>query len=77
MDRTGRLARAAVDARVRINIQLLRLGKPGFILFRMNAIDRANIYTGGVFNVNTGLRNYVSHKTDLLSEFWSYFQTPL
>jgi len=65
--RASRYAGAAVDALVRIDVQLLNAFKLRFILFGMNAVHRADIHTGSVFGTNARLGNNVSHIKLLLN----------
>ena len=59
---THRHAGAAVDALVRVDIQHLRLGKPGLILTRVNAVHRADIDTGRIFRADAGLADDVRQR---------------
>jgi hypothetical protein len=60
--RANRNARAAIDAFHWANVKL-RLGfKFGFILARVNAVNRANVHASGVLGSYTGLSNYVRHR---------------
>ena len=52
-DRAGRDARAAVDALVRVNVEL--------IVALVNALDWANFDAGGIFGADAGLRDDVCH----------------
>jgi hypothetical protein len=54
-------ARAAVNALIGINKELLLGFEVGFILARMNAIHRADIHTRGVLRPDARLGNYVRH----------------
>src|SRR5713226_877124 len=61
--RTNRLAGPAVDAFLRIDIELLFLLEIFFfILGRVNAIYRADIHASGIFDVYARLSNYVGHR---------------
>src|ERR1035441_388618 len=66
-NRAGRYACTAVDALDWIDEQLVRLAEAGFVFFGVNAIDRAGVYTGGVFGADTGFCNDVCHR-DLSEE---------
>src|SRR5262249_41844486 len=65
LDGTGRLARSTVDALGRVDIEHLGALEIGLILARMNAVDRADVYTSGVLGPDAGLGYYVSHKSSL------------
>jgi hypothetical protein len=54
-------ARAAVDAFIRMNIELLFGLEARFVLARVNAIHRADIHAGSVFRSNARLRDYIRH----------------
>src|ERR1044071_8951116 len=58
---TGRLARATIDAFIRVNVEQFGSFKLRFILARMNAIDRANVYTCRVLRPYAGFCNNISH----------------
>jgi hypothetical protein len=58
---TGWLARATVDAFVRVNVEQFRPFKLRFVLSRVNAIDRANVHTSRVLRPYAGFRNNISH----------------
>jgi hypothetical protein len=57
----GRLAGTAINALIGIDEELLCFIEAIFILGRMNAVYRTNIYTRGIFHTNTRLSNYVGH----------------
>jgi hypothetical protein len=64
-DRTGRDARATVDALVRVNVKL--------IVALVNALDGTDIDTCGIFGANAGLRNdecHVAHLLGSLKPVW-------
>jgi len=62
-DRADRNTSATVDALDRIDIEQ-RLGRVfGIVLLGMNAIHRTRIHARGVFGVDAGLGNHVSHKS--------------
>src|SRR5688572_387507 len=44
LDRTGRHAGTAVDALIRVDVQLVDGGKLGLVLARVDAVDRADIH---------------------------------
>jgi hypothetical protein len=60
-DGAGRLAGAAVDALVGIDVELRGLCKTGFVLSRMDAINRANLNTCRVFDVYARFSDYIRH----------------
>jgi hypothetical protein len=55
--RTGRDARATVDALVRVNVKL--------VVALVNALDGTDIDTCGIFGANTGLRDDECHVAHL------------
>src|SRR5579885_3693311 len=59
--RADRHAGAAVDALDRIDVQHLRLGVIGLVLFGMDAVHRAGVYARGIFGSNAGFCNHVCH----------------
>jgi hypothetical protein len=61
--RALRLTGSAVDALIRINIELVRPFEPGLILARVDTVDRANVHTGGVLDVDARFRDYIRHPT--------------
>src|ERR1039458_6644355 len=63
--RTCRHACSAVDALDRVNEQLIRFGKTGFIFLGVDAIDGTGVYTGGVLGADTGFCNDVCHLCSL------------
>jgi hypothetical protein len=65
-DRTGWLASSAVDALVRINIQLLCGLEPFFAGCRMNTIDRTDIHARSIFHPDAGLGDNIGHRFLLL-----------
>src|SRR6476646_11550909 len=60
-------AGSAVDALDRVNEELVNLFEPRAaifvmcVLFRMDAVHRAGIYTGRILSYDTGFCNYVRH----------------
>jgi hypothetical protein len=60
-NRTDRNARAAIDAFYRIDVQHFGVGETCVVLLRMDAIDRASVYTRRVLGPDAGFCNYVSH----------------
>ena len=71
-DRADRNARAAIDALYGIDIKQLRLRVIGFILFGMNAIDRAGVDAGGVFCSNARFCYYVCHSVKVVPGTYKY-----
>src|ERR1051325_1284366 len=61
LHRTRRNAGAAVDALVRMDEQLVRTFELGLVLPRMDAVDRADIDTGGVLRADAGFGNDIRH----------------
>src|SRR3989338_996634 len=60
--RTNRLASSAINAFLRIDVELLFLRELLSLVFcRMDAIYRTDIHTGGIFDVDAGLGNHVGH----------------
>src|SRR5438132_142650 len=59
--RASRDAGAAVNAFIRVDVELLDTFKGRFILFGMNTVHRTDIHTGSVFCANARLGNNVSH----------------
>jgi hypothetical protein len=59
-----RNAGAAINAVVRVDIELRGLFKAGLIFARMNAVNRANV--NALFVFRTSLDNYVSHEINSL-----------
>src|SRR3954447_17146399 len=57
--RAGLDAGVAVDALVRIDVELLDVVVVGLIRRRMNAVDGADLYAGVVLLADTGLRDDV------------------
>src|SRR5438128_4953322 len=57
----GRLARAAVNAFVRVDIEQLCPLELRLILARMDAVHRTNVYAGRVLGPYAGFRNNISH----------------
>src|SRR3954463_4975978 len=64
-DRAGRHAGAAVDALVRMDVQLRDGGKFRFVLAWVNAIDWTHIHAGGVLGADAGFRDDVGHSFSL------------
>jgi hypothetical protein len=54
-------AQATVDARIRIDEELCSVSEIIFIRLRMDAINRTDIYAGGVLRSYAGFSNYMSH----------------
>src|ERR1019366_4860233 len=52
---THRLAIAALDARVRVDIQHRRFGETVLVFLRVDAVDGADFYAGRVFRPDAGL----------------------
>src|SRR5688500_7402656 len=61
LDRTGRHARPAIDAFVRMDIQHLRRLELRFILPRMNAVDGTNVDTGRILGANAWFADDIRH----------------
>src|SRR4029077_5483074 len=61
-------AGAAIDAFDGINIELLLCLMLGFVLARVDAVDRADVHAGRVFRADARLSNHVSHSRSPLSE---------
>ncbi len=61
LDGAYRHARAAVDAFLRIYIELCRGFKIRFVLSWMDAVYRTSIYAGGILYADAGLGNDVRH----------------
>jgi hypothetical protein len=59
LDRARRLARSAVDADVRVDVQQRLLLEIRLVLARVDAVDRADLDAGGVLGVDARLSNYV------------------
>jgi hypothetical protein len=59
--RASGLTSATIDALIGVDKEMFRLFIPVLIGRRMNAIDRANIYTGRVFYTDTRLGDYIGH----------------
>jgi len=57
----GRDTGAAVDALHRIDVKLLFIRVVGFVLLRVDAINRARIYASGVLRADTRFCNDVCH----------------
>jgi len=57
----NRLTGAAVDAFLRVDVELFFLFEIGLTFRRVNTIYRANVDACGVFGVDTGLGNNVGH----------------
>src|SRR5689334_1748942 len=57
----GRLACAAINALVRMDVEQLRRLELRLILARMDAVHRANVYASRVFGPYAGFRNNISH----------------
>jgi hypothetical protein len=53
---------AAINALIRIYVKLHCVCKTLFIFPGMNAVHRADINAGSVFNINAGLSNYIGHR---------------
>ena len=54
-------AQAAVDARIRIDVELFGGFELRFVLARVNAIDWTNLDAGGVLHADARLRNVMRH----------------
>src|ERR1044072_4004218 len=61
VDRTRRHARAAVDALVRMNIKHLGRRVLGFVLARMNTVDRTDVHARGILGADAWLANDIRH----------------
>jgi hypothetical protein len=59
-DRTGRLTGAAINAFVRIDIEMLDDVEIRFVLARVNAIHRANVNTRRILGADTRLGDYIN-----------------
>jgi hypothetical protein len=57
LDRASRLARATINTLLRVDVEMFDSFKLSFIFTRMDAINRANVYTSGVFGSNTRFSN--------------------
>src|SRR3989304_2879303 len=60
-DRADRLARAAVDAGLGVDIELLRSLESLFVLRGMDAVHGTNLDAGGVLRADAGLGDDVGH----------------
>jgi hypothetical protein len=70
LNRASRLARSAVNALVRVNIQHFSRFEIRFVFTGMNAINRANVHTGCILGPYAGLRYNICHlNQSLLSAF--------
>jgi hypothetical protein len=76
-DWTGRLTRAAVDALIRINEELLHVFVVALALGRMNAIHRTDIDTGAIFKAHAWANNYVRHGRNYLLDTYFIAGRPL
>src|SRR5438094_835357 len=65
-DWTCRLTGTTVNTLFWINIELCCSFKFWLTLRRMNAVNRADIYTRGIFYINTWLSNYIGHCANIL-----------
>jgi hypothetical protein len=63
----SRLACTAVDAFVRINIELLVLIESIFARSWMDAVNGTNIHTRSIFGADTRLGDYIGHSEKILS----------
>ena len=63
LDRTGRHARAAIDALIGVNEQHFAQCKTRLVLPRMDTIDRADIHTRSVLGSHTRFADDVRHST--------------
>lgn len=61
LDGAGWLARAAVDALVRMDIQQLRGLEGRFVFARMDAVYRADVHTSRVFGPYAGFSDNIRH----------------
>jgi len=61
LDGAGWLARATVDALVRMDIQQFRVLEIRFIFARMDAVYRTNVHTSGVLGPYAGFSDNVRH----------------
>ena len=59
--RAGRLAGAAVNALLRVDLEHINAVEVVFALSWMNAVHRAYIHAGSIFDTDTGLRDYIRH----------------
>src|SRR5262245_59594771 len=60
LDRAGRLAGAAIDAFIRVDIKMLGGLEISLILPRVDAIHRADVNTGRVLRADARFANYVN-----------------
>jgi len=65
-DGARRLTRATVYAFIGIDVKHLNRFKLLLVLCRMDAIDRADVYTGSILYSNTRLSNNISHGLGIL-----------
>src|SRR4051794_38440856 len=68
LDGTGRLARAAVDADLGIDVEHRIFGESSLVFPRVDAVDRADINAGGVLRSDTRFSDHVSHGRRILRE---------
>src|SRR5262245_52648823 len=52
-----------------MNVQHRRFGELGFVLARVNAIDRAHVHTGRILGLNTRVSDDKGHARE--SPFWT------
>jgi hypothetical protein len=60
---TLRLARAAINAFVRVDEKLFDRVEPRLVLSRVDTVDRANINAGRVLDVDARFRDYIRHSS--------------
>src|SRR5829696_180187 len=73
---TGLDAGVAVDALVRIDVELLDLVVVGLVRRRMNAVDGADLYAGVVLGADTRFGDHVCQGAGSFPESWLRLRRP-
>jgi hypothetical protein len=64
----GGLTRTAVDAFIRIDVELLVFVEPIFSGSWVDAVDGTDIHARSIFGANTRLGDYIGHSEKILSK---------
>jgi len=65
LHRAGRHTGSAIDALIGVNVEHLGRRKPGFVLARVDAIDRTDIDTSRILGPNARFTDDIGHETFL------------
>lgn len=72
LDRAFINAQRTINAGIWINVKLIALAEVCFVLGRVNAVNRADLYAGGVLGTDARLCDHVGHVTEFYAGLAPY-----